>query len=82
MENGKTELKKTTEIIKDVLYIIGIIAAVVLAYGALDKRVTILESSSVTKQELYDKLEYLRLEIKKDIKEAIKEIKQSGDKND
>lgn len=76
------EIKKTTEIVKDVLYIIGIIVAVVLAYGALDKRVTILESSSVTKQELYDKLEYLRLEIKKDIKEALKEIKQSGDNND
>jgi len=80
MVNDK--IKNTSSIIKDILYIIGLIVAVVLAYGALDKRVTILESSTVTKDELYYKLDNLRLEIKKDIKEAIRESLSKGNYND
>lgn len=66
-------VKNSTAVIKDILYIIGLIVAIALAYGTLDKRLTVLETNTVTKEELYLKLDNLRLEIKKDIKDVIQE---------
>lgn len=62
-EEQKTKFTDLISSLKDIIYIVVIIVTVVLAYSALDKRITILESSTVTKEQLYMKLDEIRSSV-------------------
>ena len=72
------ENKKTLDWIKFVIYIITLIVAVTLAYGQIDRRVTILEvkqEKKVDGEELQLKLKQWKNEIVVEIRNEIKNLR-------
>ena len=70
--------RSAMELIKFVVYIVTVVAAAMLFYGAIDKRVTILESDmkyKVDEGKLYNRLDQLKEDIYKKIETEIKKVK-------
>ncbi|GJQ63520.1 MAG: hypothetical protein SCALA702_25730 [Melioribacteraceae bacterium] len=73
------KLTISNEIVKTLVYIAGVIISIMLFYGAIDKRVVILETENNTKidrGELYEKLENLKKDINQKIESEIKTLKE------
>lgn len=73
------KLTLNNEIVKTLVYIAGVIISIMLFYGAIDKRVVILETennSKIDRGELYEKLETLKKDINQKIESEIKSLKE------
>lgn len=71
---GNIDSEKARGWLRDVIYIIILIISVIMAYGMLDKRITVVETEQkykISRQELYNKLD----ELKKDLLDEIKSLK-------
>lgn len=54
------------ELLRFIIYVISVVTAAILFYGAIDKRVTILETEyayKIDRKELYESLEKMKNEI-------------------
>lgn len=67
-------IKDSISVVKEIFYLIGMIVALVLAYSSLDKRITLLETTSVT-------TEQLRSILKQEFKELKDQLKTEGVNN-
>ncbi|MCF8307245.1 MAG: hypothetical protein K9I71_12235 [Ignavibacteriales bacterium] len=62
-EHSTNELR---ELLRFIIYVISVVTAAILFYGAIDKRVTILETEyayKIDRKELYESLEKMKNEI-------------------
>jgi hypothetical protein len=74
--------KFNLEIIKFSLYVISLVITVVLAYGALDKRVTILETEmqhKVDYEKLFQKLDLVKEDLAKKIEDEMRKVNQQNE---
>ena len=75
-----TEKKPITiEFIKFIIYIVSLAVAVVIFYGAIDRRVTVIETElkfKVDEKALFEKLDKLKEDLGKKIETEIEKIKK------
>jgi len=70
--------RSAIEAIKFVLYIVSLVIAAMLFYGAIDKRVTILETEmphKVDQEQLFDRLEDFKQDINNKIELEVRKLK-------
>lgn len=68
----------TYDLIKFIVYIVSLAIGVMLFYGAIDKRVTIIETElkyKVDEKALFDKLDKFKEDLENKIEVEIKKIK-------
>lgn len=68
----------TIELIKFVIYIVSLAIGIMIFYGAIDKRVTVVETEmkyKVDEKALFDKLDKFKEALEKKIESEIKKIK-------
>lgn len=69
----------SAESVKTVIYIATVIISIMLFYGAIDKRVVVLETKNankISRDELYEKLDNLKNDINLKIETEIKMLKE------
>jgi|GEM_PF-3120562 len=69
----------STESVKSLIYIATVIISIMLFYGAIDKRVVVLETKNdnkISRDELYEKLDNLKNDINSKIETEIKMLKE------
>ena len=67
----------TIEVLKFIIYIVSIAVAVVIFYGSLDRRVTIVETEMIHKvddKKLFEKLDQLKEDLSAKIETEINKI--------
>jgi hypothetical protein len=69
----------TIELVKFVVYIVSIVISFMLFYGAVDKRLTIVETEMLHKvddRKLFEKLDQLKEDLSKKIESEIQKVKK------
>lgn len=69
----------TIELVKFILYVISIVISLMLFWGAVDKRLTIVETEmdhKVDDKKLFEKLDQLKEDISKKIESEIQKVKK------
>ena len=69
------EITLTTETIIFIGTVVTAVIAIILFLAAIDKRITVLETQALTKEEFYKKMDEFKTEIVEGIREEIKNCK-------
>ena len=69
----------TFEVVKFIIYVVSLAIGVMIFYGAIDKRVTVIETElkfKVDDKKLFEKLDQLKEDISRKIETEIQKVKK------
>jgi len=69
----------TMEIVKFIIYVVSLAITIMIFYGGIDKRLTVVETELIHKvddQKLFEKLDQLKEDLSKKIETEIQKVKK------
>lgn len=75
------EITLTSEMIVFIGTVIAVVVSMLFYFTAIDKRVAVLESNTLTKEEFYKKMDEFKSEIVESVKQEIRNVNYNAHEN-